>query len=152
LIDENGEQLGIFGLREALRKAYGKGLDLIQVTEKVDPPVCKIIDYGKYAYQMKKREKQQATKKGGELKNIRLSFNISEHDMENRAKTAKKFLEKGDKVRIDMVLRGRQKALSDFAREKMNKFLEGLNALSPFKVERELKRQGRGLTIIITKI
>jgi len=72
--------------------------------------------------------------------------------MENRAKTAKKFLEKGDKIRVEMVLRGRQKALSEFAKEKMEKFLERLNTAIPFKTERELKKQGRGLTIIITKL
>jgi len=151
LIGEDGKQLGVFNLEKALEIARNKGLDLIQVTERVEPPVCKIGDYGKFVYQEKKKERKQKTKKAGELKNLRLSFNISEHDMETRVKTAEKFLTKNYKVRIEMVLRGREKSLSNFAREKLNKFLEILKGAVPFKVERELKKEKRGLTIIITK-
>ena len=152
VIDETGKQLGVMPLEEALRMAYEHNLDLIQVTEKVDPPVCKIMDYGKYAYHEKKKE-QTATKKQktSTLKGIRLTFNIGQHDMETRARQAEKFLKAGDKVRVDIVLRGREKALSNFAREKIGKFLEVLQGFIPYKVERELKKEMRGFSMIISK-
>lgn len=151
VIGPDGKQLGIFNLEEAIHKAKEVGLDLILITRKVQPPVCKIMDYGKYLYQQNKKERKQKATKTGELKNIRLGFNISEHDMETRAQAAEKFLKKGYKIRIEMVLRGREKAFADFARQKVNQFLEILQKSIPIKVERELKKQARGLTMIITK-
>jgi len=151
-IDETGKQLGIISLNEALQIARERNLDLIQVTEKVDPPVCKIMDYGKYLYSLEKKEKEASKKqKGGEIKGIRLSFGISPHDMEIRAHQSEKFLKEGDRIRIEMVLRGREKALSDFAKEKVKQFLEILNQIIPIKTERELKREARGFTVIISK-
>jgi len=152
VIDESGKNLGVLNLEEALHIARERNLDLIQVTEKLDVPVCKIMDYGKYQYLEKKQERKSAKKqKGGEMKGIKLSFNISPHDMETRVKQAEKFLKEGNKVRIEMRLRGREKALQDFAREKTNKFKEMLSALVEFKVERGLKKEARGLTMIISK-
>ncbi len=138
-------------MEEALRTARERNSDLIQVTEKVEPPVCKITDYGKYLYWLQKKEKAQKTKKGDELKGIRLRFNISLHDLETRARQTEGFFKKGQRVRIEMVLRGREKAHGDFAREKINQFLEILNKRTPIKVERELKREPRGFTMIIAK-
>ncbi len=151
LIDPEGKQLGVFNLTEALRKSREAGFDLIQITDKVEPPICKIMDYGKYLYRQDKKERKMRATKSGELKNIRLTFNISEHDMETRKKAAEKFLNKGCKVRIEMKLRGRQKALGNFARQKLNQFLDILQKSTPIKIERELKREVRGLTMIITK-
>ena len=152
VIDETGKQLGILSLNEAIQAARDKNLDLIQVTEKVEPPVCKIMDYGKYLYQEEKKERESTKKqKGGEIKGIRLSFGISEHDLEIRASQAEKFLKQGNKVRLEMLLRGREKAHGDFAKEKIQHFLEILEEKSPFKTERELKREPRGFTIIISK-
>ena len=150
LIDNEGKQLGVFSLTDALKKARESGLDLIQVTEKATPPVCKMMDYGKYAYQQSKKQKKQHHK-AGELKNIRLTFNISPHDLETRAKTATKFLKRGNKVRIEMRLRGREKALKEYALNKMRQFLEMIKQGTAIKVEKELKREPRGLTMIITK-
>jgi translation initiation factor IF-3 len=150
LIDETGKQLGVLPLEEALRLAIERGLDLIQVTEKVEPPVCKIMDFGKYLYRERKKDKG-VKQKGGELKGIRLSFNISQHDLEVRTGQAGKFLKDGDKVRIEMRLRGREKALGNFAKEKFSKFLETLQKLIPYKIERELKRDPRGFAMIISK-
>lgn len=139
-------------LEKAIQIAKERGFDLIQVTEKVSPPICKIMDYGKYLYQQKKKEKTaKQHQKGSELKGIRLGFGISEHDLEIRAKQAEKFLKKGNKIRIEMKLRGREKALGQFAKEKVNKFLEILNNLIPIKIEGELRRQPRGLTMIVSK-
>jgi translation initiation factor IF-3 len=151
VISETGEQLGIMNIFQAIDLAKSKDLDLIQVTEKVEPPVCKIADYGKYLYSLQKKEKKIAKPKGGELKEIRLTFNISPHDMEIRAITAKKFLEEGDKVKINMSLRGREKAMGQFATNKVKLFLENLNKLIPIKTERELKREPRGFTMIVSK-
>lgn len=152
VIDETGKQLGVLPLQEALRTAYSRNLDLIQVTDKVDPPVCKIMDFGKYVYQERKKEKSAAKKqKISELKGIRLGFNISQHDMEVRAHQAEKFLKDGDKVRIDIVLRGREKALGNFAKEKISKFLEILQEFVQYKTERELKKEPRGFSTIISK-
>ena len=131
--------------------AQERNLDLIQVTEKVDPPVCKLGDFGKYLYQEEKREKAARKHTGGETKGIRLSYNISVHDLEVRARQAEKFLKRGDRVFIEMRLRGREKAFQNLAREKMNKFLESMQKLIPLKVERDIKRESRGLTIIVTK-
>ena len=131
--------------------ARERNLDLIQVTERVEPPVCKIMDYGKYSYLEEKKEKGAKKQKGDEIKGIRLSFGISPHDLEVRAQQAEKFLKEGNKVRIEMVLRGREKAHGDFAKDKIEQFLEILAKTIPVKTERELKREFRGFTMIIAK-
>ena len=143
--------MGIFDLEKAIQLAQELGLDLIKVTDKIEPPVCKIEDYGKFVYQEKKKERQQKVKRVGELKNLRLGFNISEHDLTIRTKTAEKFFKKGYKIRVEIVLKGREKHLAEVAKEKIKRFLEILEKLTPFKIERELKKESRGLTIIITK-
>ena len=149
VVDQTGKQLGIFRLEEALRIARERNLDLIQITEKVEPPVCKIIDYGKYLYWLQKKER--GAKKSSQIKGIRLGFNISLYDLETRAHQAEKFLKKGNKVKIEMRLKGREKALGEFAKGKINQFLEILEKLIPIKTERELKREPRGFTMIISK-
>jgi len=150
LIDETGKQLGVLALKEALQKARERNLDLVQVTEKVSPPVCKIVDYGKYLYSLEKKERR-IKKTGGQLKGIRLSFNISPHDLENKANLAEKFLKRGDGVRIEMILRGRERALMDFAQNKIGQFLEILDKKITIQKEGELKKRGARLTMIIIK-
>jgi len=151
LIDDTGKQVGVVPLMKALDTARERGLDLIQVTEKVEPPVCKIMDLGKYLYQQKKKDRGASKAKGGEIKGIRLGFGISEHDLAVRAKQAAKFLEKGDIVRIEMRLFGRQKALGNFAMQKVRTFVTMLEKTVPLKVERDLKREPRGLTMIVSR-
>jgi translation initiation factor IF-3 len=151
VIDEDGKNLGVFPLEEALKIAKERNLDLIQITDRVDPPVCKISNYGKFLYQMKKKERGKRKEKGGEVKGIRLGFNISEHDMETKANQAKEFLEEGNRIQVEMVLRGREKNLTEFAKEKIKKFLEILESKIPIKVEQELKRVPRGFIMIISK-
>ncbi|MBI2577688.1 MAG: translation initiation factor IF-3 [Candidatus Wildermuthbacteria bacterium] len=150
LIDETGKQLGVVPLQEAMKIGVGRGLDVIQVTEKVDPPVCKLGEYGKFLYQKEKKERE-AKKQGGGLKELRLTFNISQHDLETRARQAEKFLLKGDIVRVSLRLRGRENALQDVAREKMGKLVEIIKASVPLRVEREIKKEPRGLSMIIGK-
>jgi len=151
LIDEKGIQVGVVSLEAALSLAKERGYDVIQVTEKVEPPVCKLADYGKYLYQQGKKERQYKKQQGGGLKEVRLTFNISLHDMETRAKQAEKFLLKGDRVRVALRLRGREKALKNFAKDKAEKFVEMLNHKIPVKVERGLQEEPRGLAMLITK-
>jgi len=151
LIDETGKQMGIISLEEALRIARERNLDLIQVTEKVTPTVCRLGDYGKYLYREEKKEKATHKHKGGELKGIRLTFNISQHDLETRVRQTEKFLKRGDRIRVELPLRGRQKALQNFAKEKIEKFLEILKGIVTIKIEQELKREPRGFTMIISK-
>ena len=151
LIDETGKQLGVLPLAEALNLAKERGFDLIQVTERLEPPVCKLGGYGKYLYQQEKKAKETKKQDSGELKEIRLTFTISSHDLETRAKQAEKFLQKGNRVRITLRLRGRQNALEGYAKEKIEKFMEALAARISVKKERELKKEPRGLSIIVVK-
>ena len=149
LIDENDHQVGIVTLKEALQMAWSKNLDLVQVTEKTDPPVVKITEFGKYLYQLRKKDK--SPKRTSEVKGVRLSYNISEHDMEMRAAQADKFLKKGDKVKLEMRLRGREKAFGNLSKEKVAQFLAILGKTTPYKVDKELKREQHGLIMIISK-
>lgn len=151
VISETGEQLGVMDIFSAIEMAKSKSLDLIQVTEKVDPPVCRIGNYGKYLYSLQKKERKAKTKTRTELKEIRLSLAISQHDIETKAGQSKEFLSAGDKVKVSMVLKGREKAMGEFAKNKFMLFLETLDKLIPIKVERELKREPRGFTMIISK-
>ncbi len=148
VISENGEQLGVMRREEALTKAKELGLDLILITEKANPPVCKIIDYGKYLYQQKKKEKRA---RASQVKGIRLRFNISIHDMETKVKQARKFLEAGNKVKIELILRGREKALTNYAKEKLEKFLELLKSYIEVDIDQPLKKTPRSLIVIIKK-
>lgn len=136
----------------AIDLAKGKGLDLIQVTEKVEPPVCRIGDYGKYLYsQQKKERKIRANTKESKLKEIQIGFNTSPHDIAVRAGQAEKFLKNGDKVKVNMRLKGREKAMSDLAKKKMELFVAEIDKLLPVKMERELKREMRGFALIISR-
>lgn len=151
VIDETGKQLGVMNIFSAIDLAKSKNLDLIQVTEKVEPPICKIGDYGKYLYSLKKKERKIILKNRSELKEIRIGFNISTHDIEVKAKQAEKFLKDGNKVKISLVLRGREKSMANFAKNKVKIFLEATEKLLPLKVERDIKKEPRGFTMIIAK-
>ena len=152
VIDETGIQLGIMNIFAAIDLAKSKGLDLIQVTQKVEPPVCRIGDYVKYLYSLQKKERKIKVKtRISKLKEIQLGFNISPHDIEVKAKQAEKFLKEGDKVKVGMILKGREKAMGDFAKKKIQFFLETIDKLLPIKTERELKRELKGFTMIVSK-
>ena len=150
VVDETGKQLGFMYLVEALRTAREHNLDLIQVTKKIEPPVCKITDLGKYKYQQaKKEQKQKAKQKKIEVKGVRIGLSTSSHDLEHKAKQAEEFLGEGNKVRIEIKLKGREKAHQDLAREKLNNFLKLI--LVEHKIEEEPKRNPIGLTMTISK-
>ena len=151
VIDETGAQLGVMNIFSAIDLAKSKSLDLIQVTEKVEPPVCRIGNYGKYLYSLKKKEKKIHIKTKTELKEKRIGFNISPHDIEVKSSQAEKFLKDGNKVKVSMFLKGREKAMGELARKKVLFFLENTDKLIPIKTERELKREPKGFTMIISR-
>lgn len=142
--------MGVLPTNQAITIAKERGLDLVEVTDKAVPPVCKIMDFGKCLYQLQKEEKQQkAKRKVVEIKSVRLTPRISKNDMQTRIRQAEKFLSEGNRVKIDMALRGREKALKGFAREKIDEFLKELKI--PYIVEKAPENQPRGLSMIINK-
>ena len=149
MIDEKEEQLGIKSIEEALRLAEEKGLDLVEVAPKANPPVCKILDYGKYLYRLNKQEqKQKKAQKQGEIKGIRMTFRIDQHDLETKINRAKEFIKDRNSVKVMLVFRGREAAHSDLARAKMDQFLTALKDMA--QVEEPPKMQGNQMIMILT--
>lgn len=130
VIDENGEQLGILSTSEAIKIAHQKGLDLIEINPQADPPIAKILDYGKYMYRKEKNSRGNKNKKAAvqEIKTVRIGVKTGDHDLQVKSQLADKFLTKGHKVRLEIVLRGREKAFKDLARQKLTVFLGYLTA------------------------
>lgn len=123
LIDQDGESIGVVARDQALYLAFQHGLDLVEVGPGANPPVAKIIDRGKFLYQLQKKEqKQKSNTKQGEVKQIRLGVHIAEHDLAVKAKRGQEFLKAGHKIRVSIVLRGRERALSSRAIEMIKKF------------------------------
>ena len=152
LISEQGKNLGIFPIEKALQYSRERNLDLIEVTVNTSPPVCKVGNLGKYLYQQKKKEKQQKQKqKLGKIKGVRISLRISEHDLETKANLAKKFLQKGHKVKIEVYLKGREKTLANFARKKLDNLFQKIEKDTKIKEEKGIKKTPRGLEVIIAK-
>jgi len=149
VVDERGAQLGVMPIAQALDLAREKGLDLVEVTDKAIPPVCKIIDFGKFQYQKEKKAKEITKTHKVEVKNIRLKFNIAKHDLEMKAAQAQKFLTKGDRARIEIVLRGREKAFANLAKEKLEEFKSYLTI--PIIIDHPITKDMRGFYILISK-
>ena len=150
LIGDNGEKVGIIPLEEALEKAEEKNLDLVLVSPNAKPPVCKIMNYGKYKFEQAKKEKEAKKKqKVLEIKEIRVTPNIEEHDFEFKSKNARKFLEDGNKVKITVKFRGREVNNSKAGEIVLNKFIERLEDISV--VEKQPKLEGRNMFTILAK-
>ena len=148
VIDETGKNLGILDTFKAIEMARERELDLVEISSKTEPPICKIIDSGKYQYMQEKKErKQKAKQKKQELKQIRIGFTTSLHDSEIKARQIDEFLKEGHKVKIELKLRGREKAHGDLAREKLISFLSIIK--SEFHSEDEIKRNPFGINTII---
>ena len=148
VIDETGEMIGIMSRDEALRLAEEKKLDLVNISPNAKPPVCKILDYGKYRYELQKREKEAKKKqKTIQVKEIRLSTFIEDHDIQVKAKTACKFLQDGDKVKVSLRFRGREKDYTARGREVMDKFAEVCSAVST--IDKKPTFEGRSLTMFL---
>lgn len=148
VIDENGEMIGIMSRDEALRLAEEKKLDLVNISPNAKPPVCKILDYGKYRYELQKREKEAKKKqKTIQVKEIRLSTFIEDHDIQVKAKTACKFLQDGDKVKVSLRFRGREKDYTARGREVMDRFAEACSDVST--IDKKPTFEGRSLTMFL---
>lgn len=149
LIDHNNEHRGEISLAEAKEIAREAGLDLVEVSPKAKPPVCKIIDYGKFQYSQAKQYKQsKSQQKKVDTKGIRIGLRTGEHDLDFKKNQAEKFLKKGNKVKIDLVLRGREKAHRDLGRENLENYLKTITEV-PYKVEDEIKKSPDGFSVII---
>jgi translation initiation factor IF-3 len=149
VIGDKGEQLGIMSIEKARALAEERGLDLAEVAPNVNPPVCKIMDYGKYQYHQKKVEtKHRKMQKKTEIKGVRMGFKTGKHDLDVKAKQARKFLEARNMVKVSLIFRGREAMYKDLAREKMMKFYENLEDIS--NIEAEPKSQGNTLIMILT--
>ena len=148
LIDETGEQVGVIETFKARKMAEEKGLDLVEISPNSKPPVCKIIDWGKFQYQQSKKVQQSKSKqKKTDIKGVRIRPSTGENDLLFKANQAKKFLEKGNKVKVEIILRGREKAFAAQSKEKLINFIDKIDY--PYKIEQDAKRQFNGFNVII---
>ena len=148
VVDQNGEQLGVMPTRQALELAEERQLDLVKIAPQARPPVCKIMDYGKYRFEQSKREREiRKNQKVITIKEVRLSATIEDHDVEVKFKNAVKFLKDGDKVKVTIRFRGRQITHSEIGNEVMKDFAERIKDYGV--VERRPLIEGRNMTMII---
>ena len=150
LIGADGEQLGIVSSREAQKIADDAGLDLVKIAPNAKPPVCKVIDYGKYRYELARKEKDAKKKqKTVELKEIRLSPNIEANDLNTKTNAARKFLAKGNKVKITLRFRGREMAHMNSSKHILDDFAEALSDIAV--VEKAPKIEGRSIGMVLAE-
>lgn len=149
LIDDEGEQKGVVNVREALEMAKERGLDLIEVAPMAQPPVCRIMDYGKYKYDQQKKDKESHKKqKGGDLKGVWLRPGTDDHDFDFKVKNAMKFLKEGDKVKVVVRFRAREITHPEFARKLLDRVIEMSNEIAT--VEKAPAMEGRTMTLILS--
>ena len=141
VISEDGENLGVMKTRDAIERAKDAELDLVEINPKAEPPICKITNFGKMKYEQEKAEhKKKMQSKKSEIKGIRLSFKIKGGDLDTRVNQAKKFLESGNQVNIEMILKGREKGMSQNAKEVIENFIKELG--EEIKIIQPAQRQG----------
>jgi translation initiation factor IF-3 len=151
VVADDGEQLGILSLQEALAAAEARGLDLVEVSPNAAPPVCRIMDYGKYKYQASKRA-AEAKKKAArvELKEVKMRPKTEEHDFQFKVKNARRFLEEGNKVKVTVMFRGREVTHPEFGRKLLEKLTEELKDIGV--VESSAAMYGRFMTMVVGPI
>ena len=150
LIGSDGEQLGIMSAKEAMFKAQAAGLDLVKIAPQAKPPVCKIIDYGKYRYELARKEKEAKKKqKTIDVKEVRLSPNIDTNDLNTKAGAARKFLTKGDRVKVTLRFRGREMAHMQQSKHILDDFAEKMKDVAV--IEKPAKLEGRSLSMVLTE-
>ncbi|MGI6451570.1 MAG: translation initiation factor IF-3 [Desulfitobacteriia bacterium] len=148
LVSEEGEQLGIVTLKEAMSIAAEKAMDLVEIAPTAKPPVCKLMDYGKYKYEQAKRDKEARKKqKVVEIKEVKLRPNIETHDFETKARNAQRFLKDGDKVKVTIMFRGREITHPDQGKQLCLRLAELLGEEAV--IEREPKVEGRNMVMIL---
>lgn len=144
LIDEEGKQLGVVPIKEALRIAKESGYDLVEVAPNAAPPVCRVMDFGKYKYQMSKKH---AARKTISVKEIKIRPQITEHDLQLKVKNIRRFLDDGDKAKVTMFFRGREIVRPEMGMKLFGRILELLTG--KFQVEQQPKQEGKNITMII---
>ncbi len=150
VIGENGDQLGIMPIKEAMRLAQEAELDLVKIAPKAQPPVCKIIDYGKYRYELARKEKEaRKEQKLVEVKEVRLSPNIDTNDLNTKVNNAKKFISKGNKVKVTLRFRGREMAHVQQTKHILDDFAGLLADVA--SVEKQPKLEGRSMSMVLTE-
>ena len=151
LIGADGEQVGVISLQEALAYAEEAGFDLVEIAPQAKPPVCKVIDYGKFRYEQTKKEKEARKKQHVvQIKKIRLTPNIDEHDFHVKVATARRFLEEGNRVKITLRMRGRQVTRPDLAEEVITQMVADLSDVA--NPEGRTKREGaNNMSLVLTK-
>ena len=150
LIGEDGEQLGIMSTREAMKLAAEAELDLVKIAPTAKPPVCKIIDYGKYKYELTRKEKEAKKKqKTVDVKEVRLSPNIDTNDLNTKVNNAKKFIQKGNKVKVTLRFRGREMAHMQTSKHILDDFADMLKDIAD--VEKPTKLEGRSISMVLTE-
>ena len=150
VIDENGEKIGVLSLDAAIEKAEDRDLDLVLVAPNAVPPVCKIMNYGKYKFEQAKKEKEsKKNQKTVEIKEIRVTPNIGTHDFEFKSRNARNFLESGNKVRFTLRFRGRELNNVESGEDILNRFIEDLSDIAT--VEKKPFLEGKTMFIILTK-
>lgn len=149
VIDVTGEQIGILTVPEALKIAEERQLDLVEIAPKANPPVCKIIDFGKYRYEQQKREKiQKKAQHQQQVKEVRFKMGTDTHDFDFKTRHARNFLEDGDKVKAAVQFRGREIVHKDIGIEMLKRFVEALDDIA--KVDQEIKMEGNSCTVILS--
>lgn len=150
VIGENGEQLGIMSAREAMHLAEEAGVDLVKIAPTAKPPVCKIVDYGKFKYEQTRKEKEAKKKqKVVEVKEIRLSPNIDTNDLNTKVNSARKFITKGDRVKVTLRFRGREMAHMNTSKHILDDFAQALADVA--NVDKAPKVEGRSMTMFLAK-
>ena len=150
MIGEEGEQLGIMSVRDALKLAEEAGVDLVKIAPTAKPPVCKIVDYGKFKYEQTRKEKEAKKKqKVVEIKEIRLSPNIDTNDLNTKVNSARKFITKGDRVKVTLRFRGREMAHMNTSRHILDDFAEALADVA--NIDKAPKVEGRSMTMFLAK-
>ena len=150
VIAENGDQLGVMPVKEAMKLAQEAELDLVKIAPKAQPPVCKIIDYGKYRYELARKEKEAKKKqKTVEVKEVRISPNIDTNDLNTKVNNAKKFIAKGNKVKVTLRFRGREMAHMQQSKHILDDFAEMLVEVAV--VEKPAKLEGRSMSMVLTE-
>ena len=151
MIGHDGKQLGVFTRQDAIRLAGERNLDLVEIAPQAKPPVCKIIDYGKFKYEQQKREKiQKKNQTVSVLKEIRFHPNTDVHDFEFKTKHAINFLEEGNKVKATVMFKGREMAYTSQGKDLLNRFIERTEEVA--KVETAIKLEGRNMSVILVPI
>ncbi len=149
VIDSDGSQLGIITPQEALQVAIEKELDLVLVSDKADPPVCRIMDYGKYKFEQEKKAREARKKQHtADVKEVKMRYKIEEHDYQVRINQAKRFLEAGDKVKATITFRGREIQHSDLAEELLQRMSQDLQEVA--EIQQAPKKEGRNMMMLLS--